>query len=76
MESERNTHKLEREASTGHLIGLTLKLDGLLWLSMTFEVILIEMKYLRINDIGIHINFYQNQFINERVRKILGRKRM
>ena len=27
------------------------------------------MKYLRIHNIGILINFYQNRFINERVRK-------
>ena len=27
------------------------------------------MKYLRIYNISIHINFYQNQFINECVRK-------
>ena len=37
---------------------------------MTFEVILINMKYLCIHDISIHINFHQNQFINEYVRKI------
>jgi hypothetical protein len=39
------------------MVGLTLKLDELLWPSMTFEVILLEMKYLRIHNIGIHINF-------------------
>ena len=33
------------------------------------EVILLKMKYLRIHNIGIHINFYQNRFINESVRK-------
>ena len=27
------------------------------------------MKYLRIHDISIHINFNQNRFINECVRK-------
>ena len=27
------------------------------------------MKYLRIHNIGIHINFYQNRFINESARK-------
>ena len=27
------------------------------------------MKYLRIHNIGIHTNFYQNRFINESVRK-------
>ena len=36
---------------------------------MTFEVILIEIKYLRIHNISVHINFYQNRFINESVRK-------
>ena len=28
------------------------------------------MKYLRIHNIGIHINFYKNRFINESVRRI------
>ena len=32
---------------------------------MTSEVILINMKYLRIHNTIFHINFYQNQFINE-----------
>ena len=50
-------------------VGLTLKLDELLWPSMTFEVILIEIKYLRIHNISVHINFYQNRFTNESVRK-------
>ena len=27
------------------------------------------MKYLRIHNISIHMNFHQNQFINECVRK-------
>jgi hypothetical protein len=36
---------------------------------MTFEVVLILMKYLRILNNSIHINFYQNRFINESVRK-------
>ena len=36
---------------------------------MTFEVILIEIKYLRIHNISVHINFYQNRFIIESVRK-------
>ena len=36
---------------------------------MTFEGILFEIKYLRIHNISIHINFYQNQFRNESVRK-------
>ena len=46
-------------------VGLTLKLDELLRLPMTFEVILMHMKYLRIHNISI----YQNRFINEYVRK-------
>ena len=50
-------------------VGLTLKLDNLLGPSMTFEVILIKMKYLSIYNISIHLNFYQNRFINESVRK-------
>ena len=40
-----------------------------LWPLMTFEVILIEKKYLRIHNISVHIIFYQNRFINESVRK-------
>ena len=36
---------------------------------LTFEVILIEMKYLWMHNITIHINSYQNRFINECVRK-------
>ena len=36
---------------------------------MTFEGILLEMKYLRIHNISIHINLYQNRFKNESVRK-------
>ena len=40
----------------------------LLWPSITIEVLLIWLKYLRIHDISIHINFYQNWFINECVR--------
>ena len=38
---------------------------------MTGEAILIKMKYLRIYNIIIHINFfYQNRFINECVKRI------
>ena len=37
---------------------------------MTAEVILKKIKYLRIHNVSIHINFYQNRFINECVRKI------
>ena len=40
--------------------------DKIEWTFVTFEV----MKYLRINNISIHINFYQNRFINECYRKI------
>ena len=32
---------------------------------MTVEVILNKIKYLRIHNVSIHINFYQNQLINE-----------
>ena len=38
-------------------VGLTLKLDELLGPSMTFKVILIKMKYLRIHNISIHMIF-------------------
>ena len=51
------------------MVGLTLKLDKLVWPTMTFEVLLISIKYLRIHNVSIHINFYQNQFINKCVRK-------
>jgi hypothetical protein len=63
MESERkrNTHNswgsINGPSIRGR-IGLTLKLDELLGPSMTFEVILFKMKYLRIHNIGININFY------------------
>ena len=36
---------------------------------MTVEVILKNMKYWRIHNVSIHINVYQNRFINECVRK-------
>ena len=36
---------------------------------MTFEVILIKIKNLRIHNNSFHINFYQNRLINECVRK-------
>ena len=68
MESERkrNTHNswgsINRPSIRGR-VGLMLKLDELLGPSMTFEVILIKMKYLRIHNISIHIIFYQNRFI-------------
>ena len=75
MESERkrNTHNswgsINGPSIRGR-VGLTLKLDELLGPSMTFEVILILMEYLRIHNISIHIFFfYQNRFINECVRK-------
>ena len=74
MESERkgNTHNSWGSTNGPSIrgrIGLTLKLDELLGPSMTFEVILIKMKYLRIHNISIHIIFYQNRFINECVWK-------
>ena len=66
-EMERNTHNSwgsNNGPSIRGRVGLTLKLDDILGPSMTFEVILIKMKYL-----CIHIIFYQNRFINECVRK-------
>ena len=36
---------------------------------MTFEVILNLKKYLCIHNVTIHINIYQNQFIDEFVKK-------
>ena len=73
MESERYTQfgegRINGPSNRGR-VWLTVKFNELLWPSMTFEVILIEIKYLRIHNIGIHINFYQNRFINESVRKI------
>ena len=33
---------------------------------MTVQVLLNKMKYLCIPNVSIHINFYQNRFINER----------
>ena len=60
MESERNTHNLWGSIigpSIRGRVGLTLKLDELLGPSMTFEVILIKMKYLRIHNISIQISF-------------------
>ena len=72
MESERNTHNSWGSINGPSIRGrveLTLKLDELLGPSMIFEVILIEIKYLRIHNISVHINFYHNRFINESVRK-------
>ena len=40
---------------------------------MTVKVILHKMKYLRIHNVSIHIDFYQNQFINECFRKTDGK---
>ena len=37
---------------------------------MTSEVILHFMKYLRLYNVRVHINFDQNQFRNEYARKI------
>ena len=73
MESrrKRNTHNswgsINGPSIRGRF-GLTLKLDELLGPSMTFDVILINMKYLRFHNISIHIIFYPNRFINECVR--------
>ena len=36
---------------------------------MTFEVIIYFMKNLRLHNVSIHRNFYQNRFINEYDRK-------
>ena len=36
---------------------------------MTFEVIIYFMKNLRLYNVSIHRNFYQNRFINEYARK-------
>ena len=74
MESEkkRNTHNswgsINGPSIRGR-VGLTLKFDKLLRPSMTFEVVLIKIKNLRIHNISIHIIFYQNRFINECARK-------
>ena len=51
------------EPSIRGRVGLTLKLDELLWPSMTIEVIHIQIKYLHIHNISIHINFYQNKWM-------------
>ena len=37
--------------------------------SMTFEVILNQIEYLRINNVSIHTDFYKNRFLNECARK-------
>ena len=76
MESERNRNTHTWGSINGPSIrgrvGLMLKLDELLGHSMTLEVVLIKMKYLRIHNtnISIHINFYQNRFVNECVKRI------
>ena len=36
---------------------------------MTSEVILFSIKKLCLNNVSIHIDFYQNRFINENARK-------
>ena len=36
---------------------------------MNVEVILYQINYFRIPNVSIHINFYQNRFINECVKK-------
>ena len=72
-ERKRNKHNLWESINGPSFrgrVGLMLKLNKLLGPSMTFEVILIKIKYLRIYNISIHINFYQNRFIiKESVRK-------
>ena len=65
MESERkrNTHNLWGSINGPFIrgkVGLMLKLDELFGPSMTFEVIIILIKYLRIYNISFHIDFYQN----------------
>ena len=40
-----------------------------MWPSMTFEVILYFLEYLRLYNDSIHVNFHQNQFINEYARE-------
>ena len=39
------------------------------WYYMTFEVILLVMKNMRLHNVSILSNIYQNQFINECARK-------
>ena len=63
MESERkrNTHNSWGSINGPFIrgkVGLMLKLDELFAPSMTFEVIIILLKYLRIYNISIHIDFY------------------
>ena len=57
---EKEIHTICGEASTDHplgeRVGLTLKLDEILGPSMTLEVILIKLKYLRIHNISIHLS--------------------
>ena len=40
---------------------------------MTFEAILYFMKNLRLHNVGIHGNLYQNRFVNEYARKKKGK---
>ena len=40
---------------------------------MTSEVILYFIKKMRLHKVSIHINFYQNQFINKYARKKKGK---
>ena len=44
--------------------------SDLMWPSITFEVILNVMKYLSVDNVSIHTDFYQNWFINEGAKKI------
>ena len=40
---------------------------------LSFEIILIKMKYLRIYNVSVHRNFYQNQLINKCARKKIAK---
>ena len=56
-EVERDIERYINGPSIRGRVGLTLKSDKLLSPSMTFEVKLLKQKFLRIHNIGIHINF-------------------
>ena len=68
METERNKHNSWGSINGPSIrgsVGLTLKLDELLGPSITFEVILIKMKYLRIHNVSIHIFFFLSKSIHK-----------
>ena len=74
-ERERDPQKLEGEASTDHLIG-----EGLGWNWMNFcdhqwplRSYLLKWNIYVFYNASIHINFYQNWFINECARKNVHR---